>query len=426
MHHAKLFRRDFTLMVAGQVISLLGNAVLSFALPLYVLDETGNAAAFGGVLALSTAATALLSPVGGLLADRFPRQRIMYLLDFFTASVLSLTALVLARGGGTGPAAGLLLALSAIEACYQPSVTASVPLLVEANQLAAANGVVAQVQALSNLLGPILGGFLYAAFGLLPLLWVGAGCFAASAVLELFLRIPFVRRTVRGGALAQARADLGEALRFLLRDRPALFRLLLVTAGLNLSLSALYTVGLPVLVKNCLGLGDGLYGLAQGALGVGAVLGGLAAAGAASRLPLRRSHLPLLAAAALLLPVALALVLPLPPLAAYGVLLAALLLGMAGATVFSVLAQTCFQRLTPPALLGKVASFVTAIAVCAMPLGQGFYGVLFEVLARHGWAVVLLGGAASLLLALACGRVLPGLEGRPDGAPESESSPGPC
>ena len=130
--------------------------------------------------------------------------------------------------------------------------------------------------------------------------------------------------------------------------------------------------------------------------------------------------------AALLLPVALALALPLPPLAAYGVLLAALLLGMAGATVFSVLAQTCFQRLTPPALLGKVASFVTAIAVCAMPLGQGLYGVLFEVLARHGWAVVLLGGAASLLLALVCGRVLPGLEGRPDGAPESESSPGPC
>ena len=420
MHHAKLFRRDFTLMVAGQVISLLGNAVLSFALPLYVLDGTGNAAAFGGVLALSTAVTVLLSPVGGLLADRFPRQRIMYLLDFFTA------ALVLARGGGTGPAAGLLLALSAIEACYQPSVTASVPLLVEADQLAAANGVVAQVQALSNLLGPILGGFLYAAFGLRPLLWVGAGCFAASAVLELFLRIPFVRRTGRGGALAQARADLGEALRFLLRDRPALFRLLLVTAGLNLSLSALYTVGLPVLVKNCLGLGDGLYGLAQGALGVGAVLGGLAAAGAASRLPLRRSHLPLLASAALLLPVALALALPLPPLAAYGVLLAALLLGMAGATVFSVLAQTCFQRLTPPALLGKVASFVTAIAVCAMPLGQGLYGVLFEVLARHAWAVVLLGGAASLLLALACGRVFPGLEGRPDGAPESESSPGPC
>ena len=90
--------------------------------------------------------------------------------------------------------------------------------------------------------------------------------------------------------------------------------------------------------------------------------------------------------------------------------------------VRSVLAQTCFQRLTPPALLGKVASFVTAIAVCAMPLGQGLYGVLFEVLARHAWAVVLLGGAASLLLALACGRVLPGL----DGAPESESSPGPC
>ena len=45
MRSDRLFSRDFTLMVAGQIISLFGNAILRFALSLYVLDTTGSAAA---------------------------------------------------------------------------------------------------------------------------------------------------------------------------------------------------------------------------------------------------------------------------------------------------------------------------------------------------------------------------------------------
>ena len=49
MRSDRLFSRDFTLMVAGQIISLFGNAILRFALSLYVLDTTGSAAVFGGI-----------------------------------------------------------------------------------------------------------------------------------------------------------------------------------------------------------------------------------------------------------------------------------------------------------------------------------------------------------------------------------------
>ena len=77
MRSDRLFSRDFTLMVAGQIISLFGNAILRFALSLYVLDTTGSAAVFGGILAVSMVPTILCSPLGGVLADRVPRQRIM-------------------------------------------------------------------------------------------------------------------------------------------------------------------------------------------------------------------------------------------------------------------------------------------------------------------------------------------------------------
>ena len=88
MQKTKRFGKDFILVIIGQIISLFGNAILRFALSLYVLDTTGSAAVFGGILAVSMVPTILCSPLGGVLADRVPRQRIMWGLDFFTAARL--------------------------------------------------------------------------------------------------------------------------------------------------------------------------------------------------------------------------------------------------------------------------------------------------------------------------------------------------
>ena len=151
------FSRDFKLMVLGQIVSLFGNSILRFALSLYVLELTGSATAFGGILALSMIPTVLCAPLGGVLADRVPRQRIMAGLDFLTAALAGGYAL-LTGGAGSLAAVGLLmLLLSVIQAVYQPAVQASIPALVPPEGRMTANGAVAQVQALATLLGPILG-----------------------------------------------------------------------------------------------------------------------------------------------------------------------------------------------------------------------------------------------------------------------------
>ncbi|MFR3253764.1 MAG: MFS transporter [Flavonifractor plautii] len=224
MRSDRLFSRDFTLMVAGQIISLFGNAILRFALSLYVLDTTGSAAVFGGILAVSMVPTILCSPLGGVLADRVPRQRIMWGLDFFTAALVLGYGLFFASRGTVLAVGVLMVLLAAIQALYQPSVQASIPALASEEHLPAANGVVAQVQALANLLGPILGGMLYGWVGLLPMVAVGGACFFCSAVMELFLRIPFQRRTLAGPPLAALWRDLRDAGRFLTREQPGLLR----------------------------------------------------------------------------------------------------------------------------------------------------------------------------------------------------------
>ena len=73
----QLFTRNFTLLLLGQASSLLGNYTLRFALSMFVLEETGSAATFAGILAVSMVPTILLSPLGGVLADRANRRNIM-------------------------------------------------------------------------------------------------------------------------------------------------------------------------------------------------------------------------------------------------------------------------------------------------------------------------------------------------------------
>lgn len=66
----KLFSKDFTLVIIGQIISLFGNATVRFALPLYLLNYTGSSALYGTVTACAFVPAILLSPVGGMIADR--------------------------------------------------------------------------------------------------------------------------------------------------------------------------------------------------------------------------------------------------------------------------------------------------------------------------------------------------------------------
>ena len=126
----KLFRRDFTLVVIGQIISLFGNAILRFALPLYLLRETGSSTLFGVVTACSFAPMVILSMVGGVLADRVNKRDIMVGLDFSTAAIIMLFYFSLGKIPTVPLFIVVLMLLYGISGTYQPSVQASVPLLV--------------------------------------------------------------------------------------------------------------------------------------------------------------------------------------------------------------------------------------------------------------------------------------------------------
>ena len=130
-----LFKRDFTLVVIGQVISLFGNAILRFALPLYLLRETASSSLFGAVTACSFIPMIIFSLLGGVIADRKNKRNSMVVLDFTTAAVIALFYIALGKIPLVPLMISALMILYGISGAYQPAVQASIPLLTDKETL---------------------------------------------------------------------------------------------------------------------------------------------------------------------------------------------------------------------------------------------------------------------------------------------------
>ncbi len=396
----KLFTKDFTLVVLGQIISLFGNATIRFALPLYLLNQTGSAALYGMVTACAFIPAILLSPVGGILADRVNKKNIMVVLDFFTAAVILAVSLLLGKVDLVLLQTSALMLLYGIAGAYQPSVQASIPMLASQENYMAANSIINTISSFASLVGPVLGGIVYSAYGLRPVLWVCIVCFFLSAVMEIFIKMPFEKPEPSGNLWDTIKADFGESVRFIRQEKPVIGKALLVVCGINLFLSAMIIVGMPYLVTEVLDLeaheANRLFGYAQGALAAGGLTGGICAGVFAGKLSIKKTGNLLVACAAPVFPIGLSLLFFESGMVNYLVLTGCSFLVMVCSTVFSVQIMSFIQTETPQNLLGKVIAVILTICMCAQPLGNAFYGVMFGACKGFEYVVVLFAGVVTL------------------------------
>ncbi len=217
-----MLEKNFILIVIGQIISLFGNAILRFALPLYLLNETNSAMLFGLVSACSFIPMILLSPIGGMIADRINKRNIMVALDFLTAIITLLFTLYFSQINLTVIILVMLTLLYGIQAAYQPAVQASIPLLMSKENLIKGNAIINLVSSLASLSGPIAGGAVFGFFGIYPILYISIPCFVFSAIMELFIKIPYKQRTASTSIIATFKMDLKESLDFIRNERPVI------------------------------------------------------------------------------------------------------------------------------------------------------------------------------------------------------------
>lgn len=405
MNNTKKYGKDFTLVVVGQIVSLFGNAILRFSLPLYLLRETGSSTLFGIVTACSFLPMIVLSLLGGVLADRLNKRNIMVCLDFLTAGVITVFSWLL----GILPIIPLfitvLMLLYGISGTYQPAVQASIPALVPKEKILSANAIVNQIGALANFIGPIIGGMLYGAFGIVIILKVSVLCFVLSAVMEIFIQIPFQKQPTQDKVLQIAAGDLRDSIRFLRMEKPLFVQICIVIAGLNLFLSPMLTIGIPVIVVDKLHLTDGLLGLTQGMLAVGGILGGLLTVLLDKKLTPQTAYVPLFLCTACSCLMGFGMAIDQSPMIKY------VILSVMGpsvtifTTMFSIQMLAVVQAETPQHLIGKVVACIMTFIMCVQPIGQLLYGFLFECLPSQ--PVIIIGASMiSLVIAVRSKKIL--------------------
>ena len=395
-----LFQKDFTLVVIGQIISLFGNAILRFALPLYLLRETGSPSLFGAVTACSFIPMIIFSLFGGVLADRVNERNIMVILDFGTAAIIAVFYLI----HGILPIVPImivcLMLLYSISGAYQPAVQASIPALLENEQIMRGNAVINMVNTLASLLGPIIGGILFGAWGLVPILLVSTACFLSSAVMEIFIHIPFKKRKSEKSMASIVLDDLKESGRYIKNEKPEFVPVIVILALFNLIFSSVMIVGIPIMVVNILQMSDISLGITQGALGLGGLAGGLLGGIIGGRLKLKNGYLLLAGCSVSALVMGIGLFSFVPPLVGYWLITGMSFAAMALSTMFTIQMCSMVQQQTPSHLIGKIMALIMAVANCAAPAGQAMYGLLFDVCSMVPWAIMLGAAVVSIGISL--------------------------
>ena len=421
-----LRHRDLRLLLAGQAVSQAGDWLYNVALIVYILDATGSAAWVAAVELAHLVPWIVMSPVGGLMADRFDRRRLLIAGDLVQVVTMLALAALAAAGGSPALAIGIALFASLTQVAQSPSLQASIPALVDERGLASVNALMSAIMNVAIIVGPAVGAVLLilgspaAAFGVNAISFlVSAACFALIrtpmgpvAATEVRADAPAAAddEAARAGggvrmAMRAARAELAAGVAAL-RGSPTALTMVLVAAG-GLFAYGMQTVLWAVLANDRLGVGTDAIMLLYVASGIG----GLLATVPASRAGSGRSAARILAAGAAiggLSVAALGLSNGLPPAMA--------LIGLQGfvISIVDILAITILQRALGPAVLGRALGAMDSLTSVAMVAGTILAPILVTV-AGLGIAFAV-GGVV-----LTATGVLAFVFGRREGAPAAAS-----
>jgi MFS family permease len=357
--------------LAGYAATMTGTAMTPVALAFAVLDRGGDAGDVGLVLMAEAIPLAALLLVGGVIADRLPRKRVLVTSDLVRAvSQLALAATLLLGD----PSLGVLMALAAVlgagQAFGAPAFNAVVPSIVPPEHHQPVNAMASIAAAIGESLGPALGGLLVATVGAGWAIAFDGGTYLFSAWCIAGLKIAHEGREAAPGFLAELREGWDA-----FRSRTWIWVVVLQFSALHLLVLPAFLVVGAVVADDHLG-GSRAWGLAMGAMGVGMVIGGLVMI---RYRPQRLLLVGVIALTALVVPlVALALTAPLP------VVLAATLLSGVSMPMFETAWLTSLQQHVEPEALSRVNAYDWFGSVATLPLGYAIIGPLSSTLGDSG------------------------------------------
>lgn len=365
--------RDFRLLLASQGISGLGYRFYYIALAWLSLKLTGSGLALGTVFLVSYIPRAILSPFGGVLADRLPRRRLMITANFF--SILPLTILsVLAYLDIAQMWHLYLLAamFGLLDVFVYPASTALLTTIISLDRLKSANALLQEVVELALFLAAAPAGILVAEIGTWASMACGAVFFLISAILLLPMDepgVPLLNHKINTPSPSTAIQDIKGGLSYVWSE-PILKSVLLSAGVVSFCLSGPLDIGLAILSDREFG-GAVAFGSILSFLS-GGVLLGLIIAGL-----IRTKRYSLILAVATIIFGSGVILLGLATEPGQVGLLA-FVIGC-GIGLFNIFYTTFLQRTSRPEMLGRVASTDLLIWTVMAPVSYAISGTVIDL-----------------------------------------------
>jgi predicted MFS family arabinose efflux permease len=386
---APLREREFRLLFAGRTISLVGSAIAPVALAFAVLDLTGSKTDLGLILACREIPLVVFLLVGGIWADRIPRNRVMMGANLVSAFAQAATAALLITGNAEVWHLALLAALNGgASAFFFPASAGVVPQTVPAPILQQANALLQLAMNSAMIGGAALAGFLVAGVGPGWAIAIDAGTYLLAATVVSLMRLPPVLRGAANGFAHDLAVGWHE-----FRSRTWLWVIVLQFSVLLMVTMGAFSVLGPVVADEALG-GAKAWGAILTAQAAGLVVGGLLGLRFRPRRMLVAATLGILAIPAPL--IALGVPLGVPAIAAI-----AFCAGI-GNEVFGLLWHTTMQQEIPAEKLSRVYSYDALGSIGLVPLGYALAGPAAEAFGVRAtlWGAAAIGIGVTLAVLL--------------------------
>ena len=379
---ASLRVHNYRLFFVGQVISLSGSWMQGVAQAWLVLELTGSGTALGMVSSLQFLPVLLFGPLGGVVADRFDKRRVLYFTQS-TASLLAVTLglLVLTERIELWMVYALAAGLGFVNAVDNPTRQTFVHEMVGSADLTNAVSLNSVLVNLARVIGPSLAGVLIVTVGLAPCFLINSASYLAVIVALSLMR---ERELQKGPRQARGRGRLREGFRYV-RHTPAVLVPLVMMAVVG-TLTYEFQVVLPLLARFTFGGDAGTYGAMSALMGAGAIVGGLITAGR------RRRRATTLAVVAVLFG-SLQVITSLAP-TLWMAMVSLTVLGAASIS-FIALGNATLQLAAAPEMRGRVMALWAVAFLGSTPIGGPIIGWIGEHVGPR--FALGLGGVAALL-----------------------------
>ncbi|SCY60907.1 Predicted arabinose efflux permease, MFS family [Alkaliphilus peptidifermentans DSM 18978] len=411
--------RNFMLLFIGKLVSQLGDAIYTLAITWFILNLTGTGVLMSLYLAIGMVTLIIMGPIGGVLADRWDRRRVIYGMDLIRGIAVAIAGVFFYLQVATTILLVALFSVTIIinvcSALFNPASMAVTPLIVREEQLTKANSLNSIVNSGANFVGLILGGILYAVIGVEGIFILKAASYILSGVSEMFITLPQgdkIKTDTEANENNQTKGwtelieQMKEGYLYIKKER---WIYVLIWAGffINVALAPMLTIFVPYIFNQIIKTEPIQLSYVQSALGVGMILGAIFIGALPQREKVGK-FLKVVVTLVLIPLIGLAILFHLTQSAYYtnqvlinGFIIGFLIIGVLMAMI-NIPINVLFQRKVPNELMGRVDAVLGTLMMAGMPIGMVVGGLLADFISMQA----LLIGTAGIFMMITVGILL--------------------